>query len=302
MAKKIQYSDRKKLIEARNFGSTDAELKQLLKIRDNRTLTRHLKLGELEEEARSVKVAIIKDALTGHFNEIRELIEQLQKTVRLPLIYEVSAITVSQRDDFEHNDLFKAIKKHIPSATLWRKYATWNDKLREFVHGYEQLVKEMEIEGSKWGKIRIVTKTFSTPILKRLHDKLIGRDDQKHMFDKSTDRESKQKIIVRQFEVLSVDGFDVLQADDTLAYRDRYQELSDRTIASTEAGKLVNQYKDLQEAGVIIDEYIRIILLRRDYIMYNCKLCPGQTGLRLSKNMNLATRKKLSKTAKEKNS
>jgi len=88
---------------------------------------------------------------------------------------------------------------------------------------------------------------------------------------------------------LSIDGYDVLQADDALAYRDQYRELSDRTISNTEAGKLVNQYKYLQEAGAFIDEYMRIMLLRRDYIIYNCKLCPGQTGLLLSK------------TAKEKN-
>jgi len=50
-----------------------------------------------------------------------------------------------------------------------------------------------EIEVGKWGKIHIITKTFSTPKVKRLHNKLIGRDDKKHMFDKSIDRESKQK-------------------------------------------------------------------------------------------------------------
>ena len=279
MAKRLQYSDRKKLIEARNEGLSEAEIKRRFGFTDDRTLKRHLRLGEQEEEARSVKIEILKDALTSHLTEIRHLMEQWRSTVVVPLIYEVPLETVSPAHLLKTDALFSALKEHVPSPTLWRNYSNWDNKFQEFVKGCEQLKKDMEEEAGKWGILRLVTKSFSAPILRRVHEKIMGQEPKAHEFEKSVEHVYVQRKIVRDFEILFVDGLKTVEANDALAYRDQYQALSDRIVGSATAADLINQYNDLKAVGTKIDEYLRQILLRRDYIMYTCKLCPGQTRL-----------------------
>lgn len=70
MAKKINYYDRKKLLETQLGGESNSDLKRKFGIKDDRTLFRHLKMAEQEEQTRLVKVGIIKDALLDHHAEI----------------------------------------------------------------------------------------------------------------------------------------------------------------------------------------------------------------------------------------
>jgi hypothetical protein len=300
MSKILDSNDRKKLITDRDGGLSPTELKKKYGFTDDRTLKKHIQLGELEQEARSIKNDILREALREHLNEIRDLIAQLQGTVTLPLIFEVSSVTTPRRDSFESGDLFAGVKEHLPNATFWRNYASWNAKLENFTTRYEQLKKDIEDEAANWGAQRVVTKTFALPVLKRLHGKLSGETNFRHMFSKSQTRESAHQKVIREFEILSVDGYDVVEADNALAFRDRYQSLSDRIAGSEEAVELVNLFLNLKEAGQAIEEDIRLFLLRRDYILYNCRFCPGQHGLLLSKKTKLATAKKLSKIEKGK--
>lgn len=278
MSKIMDYYARKKLIADRDGGLTHSALKDKYGITDDRTLKKHLMLAEQEEEARAVKFSILKDALTGHLNEIRALIEQLQSTVKVPLIYEIFANTVAKRDSLESNELFSAIKAHIPAPALWRNYATWNDQLQEFVTEYEQLKIAIQKEAADWLVRRVVTETFSIPVERRLHDKLMGQKITIHQFNTGYNRETMQRKPGKEYEILAVDGFAIVEADDVSSYRDQYQSLSDHFIDSAEADKLVSQYKALNDEGNKIDKSIRMILRRRDYIIYQCKWCPAQIG------------------------
>ena len=279
MAKRLQYSDRKEMIKDRNRGSTDAQIKKKFSIADDRTLKRHLRLGEQEEEARSVKIEILKDALTSHLAEIHRLMEQWRRAVMVPLIYEIFKETVSQTHLFESDALFGSLKEHVPSPTLWRRYGIWRNQLQTFVTEYEQLKQDAEEEAGKWGISRLFKESFSAPILKRLNERLKGQEPKAHGFEKSVEHEYVQRKAVREFEILLVDGLTTVEANDALAYQAQYQELSDRIVGSTTAADLIDQYNDLKAGGIKIDEYLGQILLRHDHIMYTCKLCPGQTRL-----------------------
>ncbi|MCJ7744623.1 MAG: hypothetical protein MUO99_08745 [Dehalococcoidales bacterium] len=279
MAKRLQYSGRKEMIKDRNRGLTDTEIKSKFGITDDRTLKRHLRLGEQEEEARSVKIEILKDALTSHLAEICRLMEQWRRAVMVPLIYEISNETVSQTHRFESDALFGSLKEHVPSPTLWRRYGIWRNQLQTFVTEYEQLKQAVEEEAGKWGISRLFKESPSAPILKRLNEKVKGREPKAHGFEKSVEHEYVHGKAVREFEILLVDGLTTVEANDALPYQAKYQELSDRIAGSTTAADLINQYNDLKSAGTKIDEYLWQILVRHDYIMYTCKLCPGQTRL-----------------------
>lgn len=84
MVKKFNYYDRKKLLQAQQSGESNSDLKTKFGIKDDRTLFRHLKLAEQEEQSKLVKVEIIKDALLNHYAEIRVLIDQWKNNFKTP--------------------------------------------------------------------------------------------------------------------------------------------------------------------------------------------------------------------------
>jgi hypothetical protein len=277
MSKRLQYSDRKELMKTRNEGLSDSELKSKFGLKDDRTLKRLIRMGEQEEEARSVKAKIMEGALINHYDEIGNVLKMLQTTVRIPMIYEVSTETTQRKSIVESNVLFKSTKKHLPNASLWRNYSDWVNNLETFVNNYNHLKKDIEDKAEKWGAFRIVTNAFSIPIMMRLCKKA---DDQQyiHAFDKTiTPLQLPDKTYI-DMEMLGVDANNVLAAKDTQPYQSRYQELSDRVIRSTIGIQVINQYNNLKELGASIDTYLNAIIIRRDYITYDCDLCPGQMG------------------------
>jgi len=279
MSKRLTYADRKKMLEARDRGLTDAGIKTQFGFTDDRTLKRHLRLAEQEQEARLVKVEILKDALAGHLAEIHSLIEQWQSIVAVPPIHEVSPEIISRTRQIESNPLFKSLKEHLPSPTLWRNYAIWDNKRKEYIIGCEKLMRDIKEEAGKWEKARRVTESFSEPILKRLHEKVVEKNPKTHRFEKRVEYRDEQGKPVPEFETLVVDGRKTIEANDALAYSGRYEALSDRVMGSEVGAGLIGHFNELKSLELKIHESLQEILLRHDYIMYTCKLCPGQARL-----------------------
>ena len=134
-------------------------------------------------------------------------------------------------------------------------------------------------EAGKWGKLRPVAKSFSEPILKRLHEKVVGEKPKAHGFEKRAEYINVEGKPIPEYEILVVDECKTLEATDALAYKSQYEALSDQTVGSEIGANLINRYNELEALGQKITKFLREISLRRDYIMYTCKLCPGQTTL-----------------------
>ncbi len=279
MAKRLTYSDRKKMLEARDRGLTDAQIKAQFGFTDDRTLKRHIRLAEQEQEARLAKVEILKDALAGHLAEIRSLIEQWQSVLTVPPIHEVSPEIIPQMCHIESNPLFNSLKEHVPSPTLWRNYAIWDNKLKEYINGYEKLMRDIKEEAGKWEEVRRVTESFSEPILKRLHKKAVEKEPKAHRFEKRVEYRDEQGKPVPEFEILVVDGSKTIEANDALSYSGQYEALSDQVMGSEVGASLIGRFNELKVLELKIHESLQEILLRSDYIMYTCKLCPGQAKL-----------------------
>lgn len=281
MGKRLTYSDRKKMLEVRDQGLTDAEIKARFGFIDSRTLKRHLRLAEQEQEARVAKIEIIKDALAGHLAEVRNLTEQLQGVVTVPHVYEASHDVFSQIMRIEVHPLFDALKEHVPSSILWRSYANWRSSLKTYTDDCERLKREIEKETEKWEKVRRLTETFSEPILKRLHERIVGHEPNTyaHKFEKRTEYINVGGKPIAEFEILVVDESKTVEANDALAYRAQYQALSDQVVNSEESSNVINLYNSLIALRLRIKEVLQQVLLRRDYIMQTCNLCPGQVKL-----------------------
>ncbi len=137
----------------------------------------------------------------------------------------------------------------------------------------------MIVGAEKWGTLRLVTSSFSEPILKRLHEKVEGQKPKAYVFEKRVEYINVQGRPIPEYEILVVDGLSTIEANDVLAYKSRYEALSDQIVGSELGANLITRYNELETLGQKITKFLREISLRRDYIMYTCKLCPGQTRL-----------------------
>jgi hypothetical protein len=252
MAKKITYADRRKMIEARQIGYSDARIKELFGIKDKRTLDRAFKLGEQEHDVVVARRGILKAALEAHYNEIHTLIERW-------------------RDDLNdtqviNNPLFKCLRQHLPFSILWRDYSTWSSKYNEHMNLYAKIMEEAKQEASKWEGMRRILGAFAFPITTRIRVKLEGKPINPHEFFSPG----------AEYGTLTIDGYAVLEAPEPLAYTEQYQTLSDRILESEAVGNLAVLIGKLESLETKIKVFLWECLLRRDYILYACRFCPGQ--------------------------
>lgn len=279
MVRKITYFDRKKMFEAREKGLSDAQIKAQFGIKDKRTLDRAMKLAQQEQQISVVRLQILKDALADHLGEIRSLIEEWLGHLRVPLPGEIRELTLSPASDLENYPLFGSLREHLPVPTLWRAYSIWANKVNEYVNLCKKVTEQCSQEVGKLEGVRRTTDSFARPILELLNNKIEGKTVKNHKFERKQyfKEESGERML--DFETLTVDGHEVLEATRALAYTDQYKALSDRILKSEMANNLVVMFGELKALEPKIRASLSEVLLKRDYIMYTCRFCPGQTRL-----------------------
>ena len=144
MAKKLSYYDRKRLLEARQTGLSDTKLKEKFGIADRRTLYRHLKLAEQEEEAKAMRLEIVKDALAGHLEEVSNLIGEWKSNLSTPGVAGIfDGMPPIPTQSIEAMPLFPSLRQHLPFPVLWRNYANWKTKVRDYIEGCKKVRREI---------------------------------------------------------------------------------------------------------------------------------------------------------------
>jgi len=293
MAKKLNSNDRRKLLEARGRGLSNSEIKGQFGITDDRTLRRHLKLAEQEQEARAVKTEILKEALRDHLAEIRQAIEGWKAGIRIqpvdvhPNAMAGSLITQSSR-------LFGSLKSHLPFPPLWRDYNQWETKYKSYVTSCQELREEIQKQATTYMKLDFASDTSNFShftsglrdwIIALVRDKLEGKDMKEVEFRWKDLKISVKRGVLggkRLFgypkgeELLEI----IDQPDiDTGFYEKQCKALLDFCLTSGTVTNLSTLLDDLHNLESKIDNYLEEILLRRDYILYTCDLCPGKPRL-----------------------
>jgi len=286
MVKKLTIFDRRKLLEARQRGLTDSQIKAEFGITDNRTLKRHLKLAEQEYEARLVKAEILKDALTSHLAEVRSLIEEWGSARRAPEIYQVYKDTGVPTQTIEANPLFESVKEHLPFPTLWRDYSAWKKKIGEYINSCKELRRKIR-ESWKIGETELAF-SFEEPIIRAMTTAetkfwyslhvVVGHD----LADLGY-----QSLVVNQHETVTgrkiepSSNFYLLEHDKCkkAILPTEYQKVAAQLLKSDLVAQLNQLLLDIKDVEANLHNSLQEILLRRDYIMYTCRLCPGQPRL-----------------------
>ncbi|MFC1964751.1 hypothetical protein ACFLWG_01945 [Chloroflexota bacterium] len=233
MTKKLNRYTRKRLLEEEITGVSKSKLKTMFGIKDNRTLTRQLKLAMEEEQVSAVKSEIIKDALLAHLNEVGSLIDEWKGSISTPIAhsiyYDMSLIPTQEIED---KPLFSSVKEHLPFTILWRDYTVWKNKVRAFIEGCQKIMKEIG-EAEKQS---------------------MPADTYKQWGTESTSKAMRLSEPLYEMMV-------------------RYK----KTVKDDENLKAL--LKDLASIETKLHTKLQEIQLRRDHLMYNCKLCPGQSRL-----------------------
>ncbi len=277
MAKKFNYYNRKKLFEAQLSGESVSDLKRKFGIKDDRTLFRHLRLAEQEEQGRLVKVEIIKDALLDHHAEIRVLIEQWKNISRTPRPDEVYPGTSSPMDAIELNPIFIPLRDHLPFPNLWRYYSLLVKKQDDYIAGCNKLREEVAKTVKNWEGVKDVLENVAQPILRKIAAGESASKIKAYKFIASEHSNYPDKTIINA-EGISI--FTVSNEINSAHIEKQYQDYSETLLASETGTNLVALFGELKnDLEPKIKDSLQDILLRRDYIMYTCKLCPGQPRL-----------------------
>ncbi len=277
MVKKFNYYDRKKLLQAQQSGESNSDLKTKFGIKDDRTLFRHLKLAEQEEQTRLVKVEIIKDALLDHHAEIRALIDQWKNNFRTPRPDEVYPGTLSPVDTIKANPIFISLRDHLPFPTLWKNHLVYVKKLDDYIAGCNNLREEVAKKVKNWNGVKDVLENVAQPILRIIAEGESTINLKPYEFKLSEHSNYPDKTMINAEDIPI---FSVSKETDSAYIEKQYQDYSDTLLAGETGTNLVALFSELKnELEPKIKDSLQEILLRRDYIMYTCKLCPGQPRL-----------------------
>jgi len=293
MAKKLTIFDREKLLKARERGLTDSEIKAQLGITDDRTLRRHLKLAEQEQEASIVKTEILKEAVRDHLAEIRQLIENWEAGIRIQPVTDPLSGMADSIEHLHSNRLFDCLKSHLPFPTLWRDYNQWEAKYRSYTANCKKLREEIQREATTRMSLDFMDDNAT---VSRLSSRLIAwiLRQVEHKLKKVSERgfeflwkdfkveTDKQPAEVKRMSVYP--GEELLEIVNQHEvnkefYEKECRELLYSCLKSETVANLSTLLDDLRDLETKIHNFLEEILLRRDYILYTCNLCPGEPRL-----------------------
>ncbi len=281
MPRKFSPEERKRMLERLEHGATYTDLKTEFNIRDSRTLDKQLTQARQEQAVWVAKTEIIKESLRDHLAEVRGLVERWASSLKAPSPPSFSRYPLSAAEEVEHNRLFEGIREHLPFPELWKKYNTFKAKWEDYLTICKQVHQEvLEEAGREWGlqpiqgdeRRRGLTSSFSWEIVDwsmKIAEGAVSVDKPQYVAA-SLGPESN-------VEYLQCDARVILYSeDDALTYADRHWAMISEWAKSDKIATLVNVLGELRVLAESMQNIVEEALLRRDYILYTCRLCPGQ--------------------------
>lgn len=293
MAKKLNSNDRRKLLEACERGLTDSAIKAQFGITDDRTLRRHLKLAEQEQEIRLVRTEILKKALGDHLDELRQLIENWKAGISIQPVTTLPSVMTDCMAFPHSNPLFGSLKDHLPFPTLWTDYKQWEAKYKSYIDNCKKLREEIQREATTRMSLDFMD---DSALLSHLSSRLIDwiLRQVEHKLQKVSERGfefhwkdfnveiDKQPTEVRRMSVhpdkVLLEIYNQHEFDKEF-YEKQCRELLDSCLKGETVANLLALLDELRYLETKIHNSLEEILLRRDYILYTCNLCPGKPKL-----------------------
>jgi hypothetical protein len=232
-----------------------------------------------EKRAHQLEIGpYLEDAQKKHLNEIEETIKHWKDVIITPEIYVFNPSTSSQLNSIESQPLFCCLKKHLPYSILWQDYANWKSKIQEYLTISDKL--RNQIHGA-W-KIDDVEQTpaFEQVILALIANRA---NELKYTINYETNYPTELK-----YQSLNANGITVLTGKEmgkhwdfykheqcvNMVLASEYQKIADYYLQSETATKALHLHDSLKQLEDRIQLKLRDILLRRDWVVPQCRLCP----------------------------
>ncbi len=284
MPRKFTVEQRKRMLERLEYGATHTDLKSEFKIKDSRTLEKQLAQAREEQALRLARTEIIKESLRDHLAELRSLLETWGSSVKAPSPPAFDRYPLSAAEQAEQNRLFEGLREHLPFPQLWRNYQTLKLKWNEYMTACEGMHRQVvENAKEKWGLSLFeknkpcpgLTPSFSWETLDRVIKVAMG-DSQAGTPHYEAAPLSPQ---APELEYLLCSGRVILYSNQAFRYAEDHRSMIAGWARSERVGDLVKLLGELRDLERRIHDIVEETLLRRDYILYSCRLCPGGGGL-----------------------
>ena len=287
---RVRKAERERMQRLRNQGKTIEEIALELD-RSERTVSKQLqKVRTDKEQAYGVSQSsqretgsLLTKVREEHMAEIRILIEQWLEVLPNdpPGVNEFGQWCFNRYGlptglgSIEGNFQFKLLKEHLPYDNFWDNYSNWEALYLEYKDACIKIKERIRDQGEVWPNILRLGKDFEEPILSQIFAKQMHQE-----LDELRFRISGHRLLA--YRIYTSDGTEspsteILEANHPEGCAESYQALASEILSSKEVGWLVTAQDELGHRQNLIRETLQETLIKRDYILHTCRLCPGQT-------------------------
>jgi len=243
----------------------------------------------LESSALRQTDPILFDAQKKHIEEIQELFErwyEIMKNQDAFLIAEIENMEQyinkwwalpKEMPNIKWDPLFECLKGHL-NNTFWSAYDAWENLYKQYYNGCVSLIEQFKnsVESQLKAKNE---KDVAYPMLEITTMKTLGN---KTVQDYETsepgywdfDYYSRGNYLMAKLENGKKE-FTILEANSPEEIVNEYLELCNKYATSKDAAKLIEMYNELYEACDKVKQEMSDAVIRKDYVMNICHLCPG---------------------------
>lgn len=283
MPRKFTVEQRKRMLERLEHGATYSDIKAEFRIRDSRTLDKQFKQAREEQTLRAARTEIIKESLSDHLAEVRSLIETWRSGLKAPSPPSPSRYPLSIADGCERNRLFESIRQHLPFPELWRTYNGFKARWDNYFGLCEQLHKEAVEQATKeWG-LKLLNANDLRPGL-TAHFSWVTIDQAIKIATGARSSKPAYRTVTHPkdaaIQYLDCENSTILYTEgDAAGYADEHWRMIREWAQSEKVRNMVAALSELPSLEGKLQGALEEVLLRRDYIFYSCKLCPGESRL-----------------------
>lgn len=227
----------------------------------------------LKDRLRRESDPALQKAQEEHLDEISSLISEWKaaiKTSRIDEVYLHEDSAPWAETWIEKNLLFKAVKEHLPFESLWSSYSKWKIAETQYRDAGRKLRQRIRQALTLPGRI---ADSFEQQIMRNVERKRLGQNIEQLEFW-AREYNVKSGLTVKEFFVNRFRTVEEIPIEANISeYEKKYQEIHDEVLRKEFAPlkRLSDNATGLQSG---IQPALQEILLRRDYIRYNCTLCP----------------------------
>jgi hypothetical protein len=255
--------------------------------KDVRTIQRYIKRGreliaypkpgaKASEISRSGDRNNIDD-LKQHLIDIGKAIEKIKYTLIIPHISEMTGDTFVEVEDINSEPLLECLKEHLLSDDFWDKVSEWYRLFEQYRYYCGHLVFDYTEEEKIWQRKISKLKDFMIPIYYRIERSSLGWSTRvlaaDHRFVRRAKQLKQQGDHISTSEILVVDDYKVLEADDVTPFISLYKLMSDRFLNGEATRNVIKSHDQLRPVSYGIDKHLGKFLFNRKYLMRSCYVC-----------------------------